>query len=322
MAPIAEPSRTQEWREWRRQGIGGSDAAAVCGLSPWKSPLAVYYEKTTEIEDEEDDVMKWGRRLEPAIVTAFQEETGYSVHSEQAMVVHPSLPFMRATIDGGVYGHGRGLPQTADGVYEAKSVSRRAADWDQGIPDYVQIQLLHNLGVTTLGRAWLAALMLVPVPRLIIHEFERDQEALTVLMEIEAEFWERVEKHIPPPADGTEATATAIRQAYKLAEPGRIVDLTPEHLELILARDVAVREEKEAIARREAIDNRLKLALGTAEAGVYRGRSIVTWTSYEQRRIDGDRLRAEHPEIVQDFTKVIPCRRFVVRNLEGVEVSE
>jgi len=35
-----------EWLSFRKQGIGGSDASAVCGLSRRKSPMAVWLDKT------------------------------------------------------------------------------------------------------------------------------------------------------------------------------------------------------------------------------------------------------------------------------------
>ena len=41
-----------EWLEERRKGIGGSDAAAVAGLNPWRSAAAVYLDKVGEVEPE------------------------------------------------------------------------------------------------------------------------------------------------------------------------------------------------------------------------------------------------------------------------------
>ena len=42
----------EEWLARRRSGIGGSDVAAVLGLSPWKSPRQVWLDKTTDISDD------------------------------------------------------------------------------------------------------------------------------------------------------------------------------------------------------------------------------------------------------------------------------
>ena len=44
-----------EWLALRRKGIGGSDCAAACGLSRWKSPLQLYVEKTSGVKMEQDN---------------------------------------------------------------------------------------------------------------------------------------------------------------------------------------------------------------------------------------------------------------------------
>ena len=51
-----------EWLELRRRGIGGSDAAAVCGLDPWRSPFEVWLDKTGLFVDETaGEAVRWGR---------------------------------------------------------------------------------------------------------------------------------------------------------------------------------------------------------------------------------------------------------------------
>lgn len=35
-----------DWLEVRNQGIGGSDASVVCGISRYKSPVELWMEKT------------------------------------------------------------------------------------------------------------------------------------------------------------------------------------------------------------------------------------------------------------------------------------
>ena len=44
----------EEWLTLRKQGIGGSDAGAVCGLNPYVSPMDVYMDKSTEVIPEQD----------------------------------------------------------------------------------------------------------------------------------------------------------------------------------------------------------------------------------------------------------------------------
>lgn len=68
---------TTEWHEQRRAGIGGSDVAALLGLSKWKSPYQLFLEKTGNAPPQEDnEAMYWGRMLEPVIRDAYEEKTG------------------------------------------------------------------------------------------------------------------------------------------------------------------------------------------------------------------------------------------------------
>lgn len=50
-----------EWLKNRQTGIGGSDVAAILGLSKWKTPLDVYNDKIAENPVEESNAsIEWG----------------------------------------------------------------------------------------------------------------------------------------------------------------------------------------------------------------------------------------------------------------------
>jgi putative phage-type endonuclease len=91
----------QEWLEYRRKGIGGSDVAAVCGLSKWKSPVEVWLDKTGQIEPEPaGEAAYWGTLMEPVIREEFTDRTGLRVRQVNALLQHKRFPFMLANIDG------------------------------------------------------------------------------------------------------------------------------------------------------------------------------------------------------------------------------
>ena len=82
-----------EWLALRRKGIGGSDCAAACGLSRWKSPLQLFVEKTSAVKAEEDNErMEWGRRLEPLIRSTFAEKSGLAVVECPVMFAFKEYP--------------------------------------------------------------------------------------------------------------------------------------------------------------------------------------------------------------------------------------
>ena len=67
----------EEWLRYRKQGIGGSDAGAICGFNPYRTAMQVYYDKTSnEIENIDNEAMRQGRELEEYVAKRFVEETG------------------------------------------------------------------------------------------------------------------------------------------------------------------------------------------------------------------------------------------------------
>ena len=79
MMPTKDMSR-EEWLRMRKTGIGGSDAGAICGLNPYASAMSVFYDKTTEELDLEDnESMRQGRDLEDYVARRFCEATGKKV---------------------------------------------------------------------------------------------------------------------------------------------------------------------------------------------------------------------------------------------------
>ena len=104
--PTAGMSR-QEWLRLRKEGIGGSDAGAVCGLNPYASPMSVYRDKTSdETEEKDNEAMRQGRDLEDYAARRFMEATGLKVRRSHVMYKNREHPFMLADVDRLVAGGG------------------------------------------------------------------------------------------------------------------------------------------------------------------------------------------------------------------------
>ena len=88
----------QEWHEWRRAGLGASEAGAVCGLSPWSSALAVWLEKTGRTQagrpdgGKEPDWLYWGRRQEPIMAEEFGQLYSFGVDFAGSWHERPMRP--------------------------------------------------------------------------------------------------------------------------------------------------------------------------------------------------------------------------------------
>lgn len=193
----------EEWLAVRNGGIGSSDAAAAIGLSPYKSPLELWLEKTgrkpaTDLNQSEP--VFWGSTLEPILARVYAERTGNKVRRVNAVLQHPNHPFMLANLDRAI---------GADGVLEIKTAGHHSAVfWEDGIPEAYQCQVLHQLAVT--GRTWADVAVLIGGQDFRIYRVECEDDKVAALIEREAAFWQRVDTDTAPETDGSESSARAL----------------------------------------------------------------------------------------------------------------
>lgn len=140
----------EEWHKVRAiQGIGGSEAASIVNLNPYKSNLELWEEKTgiREREDISDKpAVKYGKEAEKHIRELFAlDYPQYHVeYHEFDILYNDDYPFIFATLDGE-------LTDCNDrkGVLEVKTTeiqrSSQWKDWDNQVPDHYYVQVLHQL---------------------------------------------------------------------------------------------------------------------------------------------------------------------------------
>jgi putative phage-type endonuclease len=134
--------------EVRKRGIGSSDAAAAVGLNPYKSQLELWLEKTgrNDPSDEHqgmDDPRFWGTLLEQYVAVAYQQKTSRKVRRLNAVLQHLTFTFMLANIDREVVGS----PDVQ--ILECKTAGEFGSRlWKDGVPEYVLLQVQHQLAVT------------------------------------------------------------------------------------------------------------------------------------------------------------------------------
>ena len=141
----------QEWLAYRRQGIGGSDVAAILGISPFRTARDLYDDKLN-IASAVDDTGNWvalemGHLLEPLVAQIFTKKTGLEVFQIKKMFQHPQYPFMLADVDYFVR-----LPNGEIALLEIKTTNYNAKDhwWKDGeeyVPVYYETQGRHYMAV-------------------------------------------------------------------------------------------------------------------------------------------------------------------------------
>lgn len=294
----------REWLKYRKRGIGGSDAGAVCGLNPYRTAMQVYQDKVSgEIEEVDNEAMRQGREFEDYVAKRFMEATGKKVRRANAMFYNEENPFMLADVDRMVVGENAGL--------ECKTASPYMADkWKDGnIPLSYQIQCYHYMAVSN-ADAWYLAVVIYG-REFKYYKIERDEAVIADLIQIEKAFWENhvLKQQIPDP-DGSKLADSVIAEYYK----NSIADTIPltgfnEKLE-------RRQELSELIGRmdmeKKKIEQELKLYLGENERGENE-QFMVSWKSVQSNRLDEKRLKEEEPEIYEKYKKSVSSRRFTVK---------
>lgn len=259
-----------QWLEYRKNGIGGSDAGAVCGVNPYKSPFSIYMEKTADAvqETEDNERMRQGRDLEDYCARRFSEATGLKVHRSNYLYRHSEHPFMIADLDRVIVGENAGL--------ECKTASAWSADkWKsiETIPESYQIQCLHYMAVMNLDYMYIACLILGS--DFVYYRIERDDDLIRSLITIEKNFWENnvLARAIPDP-DGSKAYDEAL-SSYFTAQKESSIPLIGFDADLARRKELTGligKMEKE----KKTIDQKIKLFMQeneVAENSKYR----VTW---------------------------------------------
>lgn len=305
-----------EWLSVRKHGIGSSDAAAAVGLNPYQSQLELWLEKTgrdallpKSDPQDEDSPTYWGNILEPIVATHYTQRTGNRVRRINAVLQHPdpSLSWMLANIDREVIG------ASDVQILECKTAGINGARlWKDGVPVYVQLQVMHQLAVT--GKRAADVAVLLGGQHLEIHRIERDDELIGRLIELERDFWSYVQRDTPPPADGSDSAEQALRCLYP-QDSGSTLDFTQNPILSGAFDDLqSVRASLEAQGKREAeLKQQLQQAMGEASRAQFANGSVTWRKAKDSVVLDVPRLLKEKPYLLARY----PCtktgsRRFLI----------
>jgi putative phage-type endonuclease len=270
-------SLTAEQLEIRKTGIGGSEAAAVLGVSPWKTRLDVYLDKKGLHEEAPDPArelrMALGNETEAAIIRLWGKSQGLEVDCPGVTVRHERYPFMLASYDGLVVGRREGVE--AKFIASPEQAMRLGEEGtDQALEEHV-VQARQYLEVSGYERWHL----IYGVPRKGIRAYvvEPHREFTEFLIDEEQSFWrDHVEAGITPAAEASEKGRAALARLfpYHLGP-----ELLPASDELIAA--AAIYTEARAAAKRaeeakEAAAVKLEEMIGDG-AGFFWPGGKATW---------------------------------------------
>ena len=299
MMTAAEAKDRGKWLDFRRKGIGGSDAAAAVGLSRWKSPYQLWLEKTGQAEPEDlsgKEYVYWGTVLEEAVANRFTELTGKNVR-RRGLLADDDCPFLLANVDRIVVGENAGLEcKTANGF--------AASEWeDDSVPDAYYVQCQHYMMVTGCAKWYIA--VLIGGNRFAWKEIGRNEDDIHALRTAEIDFWQRnVLGGIAPDADGSESCTASLRGRFPGGEEAPM-HLPAEASGILAALDAAKAAKAEAEEAIREQQNKLCAMLGNFETAFAPDGRKVTWKPQKGRAtVDSKRLREEQPAIYEKYVKI------------------
>ena len=310
---IKDMSREQ-WLKCRQDGIGGSDVAAIMGLSKYRTALDVYISKVEELPETDsladNEFIYWGNVLEDVVAKEFQKRNPeYKVIKSSFMWQHPEHKFMVANVDRLLY-----HPEHGWGVLEIKTASEYRNSHFEGdeIPEDYLLQTQHYTGtIPELNYSFLAAL--IGGNKYKQFYIEKDEELIETLIVLEKAFWENhVLAQNPPEIDGSEAATNYLKQLYgpeKAESATKVITLPDTSENWIKVYHEASEEEKAAKEKKENAINHLKQEMGTHQKATI-GDSKLSWTVVNTNKFDQKQFKKDHPELAGKYMKPSQYRMF------------
>jgi putative phage-type endonuclease len=295
----------------RTSFIGGSDCAAVLGLSRWKTPLEVWAEKTGNIvpEDISEKLhIKLGNRLEEVVAELFCEKTGKKVRRVNETLFHKQHSFLGANIDRRVVGE--------DTILECKTCSAwKAKEWEgEDIPQEYVLQCLHYLAVTGAQKAYIA--VLIGNQNFHFKEILRDEKIISDILKREVSFWQDfVEPKIMPAAMVSKNDDDALFKLFPSEAEGKIIDGGDNAAVLFETLEAAKQDYFNIKGLIDKTENEIKALMQDADT-INGGKWRATWREMISKRLDTTAIKEQEPAIAEKFTKQSKSRVFRVNEIK------
>lgn len=316
----------EEWLAYRRRGIGGSDVAAILGISPFRTARDLYYDKLNIAPAVDDDsnwvALKMGHLLEDLVAEIFHRKTGYPIFQIKKMFAHPVYRFMQADVDYFVT-----LEDGSTAILEIKTTNYNAKDhwWREGqecVPAYYESQGRHYMAVMDVDRVFFCCLYGNTEDEVIIRQLHRDEVYEQEMIFLEQEFWEgNVLARVPPPY--TEDGSLILQSVRRHEGAG---DITAPELTLNRTATQQISRYLQLCSQctqleqeKERLKGLLTAAMGSHCSAVGEQDGVqytLSFKSSSRQGLDKDglqQLKLRYPDFYDEFVKVTVSRRFQVK---------
>ncbi len=301
---------TDEKLQERKRYLGGSDCAAVLGLSRYGTPLSVWADKLDKLPKEDISQklhIKMGNRLEEVVAELFTEETGKAVRRVSETFYHPKYPFLCANIDRRVVGE--------DALLECKTASGWLAEEWKGeeVPIEYILQCLHYLAVTGKKEAYIAVLI-GGNQQFVWKKVLRDEKLISDIIKKEVQFWNDFILTGNMPVQITKDDADTLYGLYPLETEGKVLELDDTANRLCESLQAMKQDVKVLDGQIDKTENEIRALLKDSETGESLNWKI-TWKAQESIRLDTKRIKDEAPELYTKYGAKTSSRVLRVKSL-------
>lgn len=273
----------KEFARARQRGLGASDMPGVLDLGgDWKNPISIYADKVAGPDGKISEPQLWGHLHEPTVAAEYERRYDVELEKPEPFIEHPSFPFLFANLDRRVVGDRRPV--------EIKTASSWAGWGPEGtdeVPLPYGIQCQFQMAIV--GEPEMDLAVLIAGNDFRVYTLRADEHTQASLVRVGVDFWTRVQRRMPPPADWKHPeTAKAIARLYRPVEKSELVVEPDKHLQLMLLVDKLAEVKaglKDLKADEEVLKAQVAQEMGTfaiarMPSGAKVTRSVVRKKSY------------------------------------------
>ena len=308
---IIRPKDRNEWLDYRRAGIGSSEIATIVGLNPYETPYQLWRRKIGLDEPKSETfAMKAGHYLEDAVSQFWSDATGRQIIKASAgdwIVRNDDKPFVQVSPDR-TYWLDDNRNNDNKGILECKT-TQRVIDADD-LPKTWFCQVQYQLGGAEIQQgsiAWLTA----------GREF--GYQDLTLVPDFYAWLVEEAERFwVDNVMGGKEPDCANVQDVlikYNRHTDSKVIEVGDEIMQAYSQLKDVRAEISKLEEQKEALEAKLKMGFGDAEAISYGGNTLATWKAgKDSEKFDAKAFQADHPELAKQYTKSVKSsRRFLLK---------
>ena len=286
----------------RTKYLGGSDVAAILGISPWRTQLDVYFDKIQPRVESNDParmkVLTRGKRMEPYVIDLLQEDTGLNIVRRGQRYIDPELPFIAAEIDAEA--------ESGENIEIKTSSPFKSREWGEQqtdeIPVYYTAQAMHGMMVHDAPLCIFG--VLIGADDFRIYRVERDDETIAAIRAKEIAFWDRIQRQEPPEP----SSVTDVLTLYGVKDSGTAIEAN-DAIETDYLRLKNLREDlKKLGAAAEEAEERIKVFMTDHAILTLKGAPVITWKTQSASRFDQAAFKAAQPDLYEAFKKTSESR--------------